>query len=134
MLLSSKTLYLAGTKKLRARYVGRFRVMERIGRTAYRFDLEGRFKQVHNVFHVSYLKKHTPGGSSTTPPEPIQVDGEDYFEVEALLKHRSWGNSWWYLVRWLGYGPEHDEWIHETELADRAEVILRQYKDNHGLH
>ena len=53
MLLSSKTLHLAGTRKLRARYVGPFRVIERIGRTAYRLDLKGRFKQVHNVFHVS---------------------------------------------------------------------------------
>ena len=30
--------------------------------------------------------------------------------------------------------PEHDEWVHEAELADGAEVILRQYKDSHGLH
>ena len=68
------------------------------------------------------------------PPEPIQVEGEDHFEVEALLKHRSRGNSWQYLVRWLGYGPEHNEWVHEAELADGAEAILRQYKDSHGLH
>ena len=94
MLLSSKTLHLAGTRKLRARFVGPFRVMERIGKTAYRLDLKGRFKSIHNVFHISQLKKHIPGGSSTTPPEPIQVEGEEYFEVEALLKHRSRGNSW----------------------------------------
>ena len=60
--------------------------------------------------YVSQLKKHTPGGSSTTPPEPIQIEGEEHFELEALLKHRSRGNSRQYLVRWLGYGPEHDDW------------------------
>ena len=53
MLLFSKTLHLAGTRKLKVRYVGPLRVMECIGRTAYRLDLKGRFKQVHNVFHVS---------------------------------------------------------------------------------
>ena len=73
------------------------------------------------------LKQHIPEGSSTTPPEPIQVQGEDHFEVEALLKHRSRGNSWQYLVRGLGYGLEHDEWILEEELADKAGVILKQY-------
>ena len=53
MLLSLKPLHLAGTGKLRAGYVGPFRVIEHIGRTAYRIDLKVRFKQVHNVFHVS---------------------------------------------------------------------------------
>ena len=80
------------------------------------------------------MKKHIPGGSSISPLEPIQLEGEDYVEVEALLKHKSRGNSWQYLVRWLGYGSEHNEWIHEAELANGAEVSLRQYKDNHGLH
>ena len=53
MLLSSKILHFAGTRKLRARFVGPFRVMEHIGKTAYRLKLQGRFKQVHNTFHVS---------------------------------------------------------------------------------
>ena len=134
MLISSKTLHLAGSRKLRARYVGPFRVMKCIKKTAYRIDLKGRFKQVYNIFHVSQRKKHIPGGSSNTPPEPILVEGKDHFGVEALLMHRSRGNSWQYLVRWLGYRPEHDEWIHEEELADGAGAMLKQYKDTHGLH
>ena len=94
MLLSSKTLHLAGTRKLRARFVGPFRVIERIGKTAYRLDLRGRFKDIHNVFRISQLRKHIPGGSSANPPEPIQVECEEHFEVEALIQHRSRSNSW----------------------------------------
>ena len=93
MLLSSKTLHLAGTRKLRARFIRPFRVVERIRKTAYRLDLRGRFKDVHNVFHVSQLRKHIPGGSSANPPEPIQVEGEKHLEVEALLQCKSIGNS-----------------------------------------
>ena len=93
MLPSSKTLHLTGTRKLRARFVGPFRVMDRIGKTAYRLDLRGRFKDIYNVFYMSQLKKHIPGGSSAHLAEPIQVEGEEHFEVEALLQHRSRGNS-----------------------------------------
>ena len=93
MLLSLKTLHLAGTRKLRARFFGPFRVLECVGKTAYRLDLRGRFKDVHNVFHVSQLKKHIPGGSSENPPEPIQVEGEEHFDIDALLQHRCRGRS-----------------------------------------
>ena len=53
VLLSLKTLHPDGTKKLWARFVGPFSLLERIRKTAYRLDLRGRFKDVHNVFHVS---------------------------------------------------------------------------------
>ena len=76
---------------------------------------------------MSQLKKYILGGSSITPPEPIQVEGEEHFEVESLLQHRNRGNYWQNLVRWLGYGLEHDKWVHEEELADGAGVILKQY-------
>ena len=99
VLLSSKNLHLAGIRKLRARFVGPFRVLERIRKIAYRLELRSRFKDVHNIFHVSQLKKYIPGGSSTNPPKPIQVEGEEYFKVEALLQHRSRSNSRQYLVK-----------------------------------
>ena len=53
VLLSSKELHLAGTRKVWARFVGPFRVLECVGKTAYGLDLRGRFKDVHNVLHVS---------------------------------------------------------------------------------
>ena len=53
VLLSSKKLHLAGTRKLQARFLGLLRVLERVRKTAYRLDLRGRFKDVHNVFHIS---------------------------------------------------------------------------------
>ena len=53
ILLSLNTLHLAGTKKLIARYMEPFKVMECIKRTSYRFDLKNRLKQIQKVFHVS---------------------------------------------------------------------------------
>ena len=95
MLLFSKTLQLAGTRKLRARFVGHFRVMERIGKTEHRLDLKGRFKSICNVFHVFSAEETHPWRLIYYfHLRLIQVEGKEYFEVEALLKHRSRGNSW----------------------------------------
>nr|GFA91529.1 putative reverse transcriptase domain-containing protein [Tanacetum cinerariifolium] len=42
---------------LNPRYVGPFKVLERIGYVAYKLDLPEELSRVHNMFHVSNLKK-----------------------------------------------------------------------------
>ncbi|GJU10553.1 putative reverse transcriptase domain-containing protein [Tanacetum coccineum] len=43
--------------KLNPRYVGPFKVMERVGEVAYKLELPEELSRVHNTFHVSNLKK-----------------------------------------------------------------------------
>ncbi|GJW59886.1 hypothetical protein Tco_0109221 [Tanacetum coccineum] len=43
--------------KLNPRYVGPFKVLERVGDVAYKFELPEELSRVHNTFHVSNLKK-----------------------------------------------------------------------------
>nr|GEX75020.1 putative reverse transcriptase domain-containing protein [Tanacetum cinerariifolium] len=43
--------------KLNPRYVGPFKVFERVGDVAYKLDLPEELSRVHNTFHVSNLKK-----------------------------------------------------------------------------
>ena len=112
MLLNTSNLHLATVRKLRQRFVEPFKVLQRVGKTAYKLDLQGRFTGVHNVFHISQLRPHVPGGSSTKPPQPVEVEGEAQYEVETLLKHRERHCRRQYLVSWTGYVPEHDEWVH----------------------
>ncbi len=58
VLLATTNLHLriTGTHKLIPRWVGPFKVLARMGGTAYRLDLPDCIHQVHNVFHVSPLK------------------------------------------------------------------------------
>ena len=74
------------------RFIGPFRILQKIGETTYKLDLSGgRHRQdlrsIHEVFHVSLLRPHQDNGLGTDVP-PIEVDGEVEFEVEAILDHR----------------------------------------------
>ncbi|GKG01344.1 hypothetical protein Tco_0306049 [Tanacetum coccineum] len=43
--------------KLNPRYVGPFKVLEKVGEVAYKLELLEELSKVHNTFHVSNLKK-----------------------------------------------------------------------------
>jgi len=55
--------------KLSPRYVGPFEILERIGEVAYRIALPPQFSGLHNVFHVSMLRKYV-----ADPPHVIQLE------------------------------------------------------------
>ena len=46
--------------KLSLKYIGPFEILERVGTVAYRLALPSSLSGVHEVFHVSMLRKYTP--------------------------------------------------------------------------
>jgi hypothetical protein len=60
--------------KLSPRYIRPFRITERIGPVAYRLELPEEVNGVHDVFHVSALKKYLADESLKAPLEEIHVD------------------------------------------------------------
>ncbi|KAI3819231.1 hypothetical protein L1987_13056 [Smallanthus sonchifolius] len=70
--------------KLNPRYVGPFKILKRIGPVAYQLDLPERLSGVHNVFHVSNLKKCLADESLAVPLEELHVDEQLRFIEEPV--------------------------------------------------
>nr|GFB41040.1 putative reverse transcriptase domain-containing protein [Tanacetum cinerariifolium] len=68
--------------KLNPRFVGPFKILERIGDVAYKLDLPEELNRVHNTFHVSNLKKcHADEPLAVPKPMEFQVGGKVMLKV-----------------------------------------------------
>nr|GEW41873.1 putative reverse transcriptase domain-containing protein [Tanacetum cinerariifolium] len=65
--------------KLNPRYVGPFKVLERIGDVAYKIDLPEEMSRVHNKFHVSNLKKCHADEPLAVPLDGLHFDDKLHF-------------------------------------------------------
>ena len=74
-----------GTKgKLSSRYIGPFPIVARIGRLAYRLDLPDSMKGVHNVFHVSMLRKYLRDPELRVILEPVTIEQDLTIEARPV--------------------------------------------------
>ncbi|GKE58008.1 putative reverse transcriptase domain-containing protein, partial [Tanacetum coccineum] len=70
--------------KLNPRYVGPFKVMEKVGFVAYKLELPQELSRVHNTFHVSNLKKCYSDEPLEVPLEGLHVDDKLRFMEELV--------------------------------------------------
>jgi hypothetical protein len=69
--------------KLAPRYIGPYEVIEVCGPVAYRIQLPERFSAVHNVFHITQLKKGMP-----VPENEVITEAKACIEPDfSLIEH-----------------------------------------------
>ena len=109
--------------KLSRRFIGPYEILSRVGEVAYRLALPPELSGVHNVFHVSMLRKYMSDPAHVLHHEPLEVrEDATYVEKPAEIvdtKEHTLRNRtvYWVKVRWEHHGPEEATW----ELRDQVE-------------
>ncbi|XP_070041160.1 uncharacterized protein [Nicotiana tomentosiformis] len=72
--------------KLNLRYVGPYRIIQRIGEVAYKLELPPEMSLVHPVFHVTIFKKVVGDPTFIVPVETIEVEEATWEAKEEMKK------------------------------------------------
>ncbi|KAG7007260.1 hypothetical protein G7Y79_00011g031580 [Physcia stellaris] len=131
----------ATSKKIDQQYVGPFLVTEKVGNLAYRLAIPDNWR-IDPIFSVAQLETcPAPGDDPYHRPRPdhpdsVYVEGDTptvkSFEIERLINKRKTAKRGpEYLVRWKGYGPEHDVWRNLPELGNAMDLVW-EYEDAIG--
>ena len=85
---------------------------------------------IHNVFHASLLlpyKETTAHGPNFMQPPPDLIEGEEEYEVEAVINHRHHGcqHQLQYLIKWKDYPSSDNTW--ETAEDVHVDELVKEY-------
>lgn len=102
------------SRKLSHKRLGPFSVNRKVGNGAYRLNLPPSMSRLHPVFNVVKLTlarpDPIPSRRPQPPPLPEIIEGEEEWIVEEILDSKVMNRKLRYLVKWEGFGVEHNSW------------------------
>jgi len=118
------------SKKLDYRKIGRFKILAKIGPRAYKLALPPSMA-IHNTFHISFLEPYQDNGFRSQikePSAPIQIEGEDEYELDDIIDSRLHYNELQYPAKWKGYSLEDDKVWYPAENFNNAEHAVQRFQ------
>ncbi|KAK6120947.1 hypothetical protein DH2020_045316 [Rehmannia glutinosa] len=116
--------------KLKPRYIGPFEILKRVGDLAYQLALPPRLSGVHDVFHISMLRKYVHDPSHIVNYEDMQINDDLSYEEapEAILErkvHKLRNKDISLIkVQWKRHGRNEATWEREEEIRTKYPDFL----------
>ncbi|XP_057522400.1 uncharacterized protein LOC130802407 [Amaranthus tricolor] len=111
--------------KLSPKFIGPFEILKRVGEVAYELALPPGLARVHNVFHVSQLRKYIHDSSHVLVHEPLQIDENLAYEerpiriLDRQVKELRNKRIPQVKVLWSNHHVEEATWESETDMRER---------------
>jgi hypothetical protein len=117
------------SRKLDYRRLGPYRISKCVGESKLAFRLElPPSMRIHPVFHGALLSPYhanTLPGRIQPPPPPVEIEGQQEYEVDEILDSKILRNKLRYLVSWVGYTPNDRTWEPAENLENSTEAVER---------
>ena len=116
--------------KLSPRFIGPFEILQRVGSVAYRLALPPSLQGVHDVFHVSNLRKYVSDPDHVIQHEPLQVkENLTYVEepiriLEKAEKKLRSKSIPYVKVLWKHHRVAEATWELETEMREKYPALF----------
>ena len=83
-------------KALHPKYEGPFEIIQQISPVTFKLQMPAKYRSIHPVFHASKLAPYTEAlisGQKLSLPQPVEIKGNEEWEVEKILQHRKRGRK-----------------------------------------
>jgi len=123
--LTKRVIRFGAREKLSSRYIGPFEILERMGEVAYKLALPPSLEGVHNVFHVSQLRRYIRDESYVLDYLKLELQPDLSYTEQPMaivdrsvktLKNRTIPLV---LVLWNRHSPGEATWERENVIRDR---------------
>ncbi|GAV82284.1 Chromo domain-containing protein [Cephalotus follicularis] len=120
--------------KLTPRFIVPFEILERVGPVAYWLALPPSLADVHNVFHVSMLRKYHPDPSHVLQWEPLELRMDLSFEeipiriLDCRIKQLRSKTIPLVKVLWQYQGVEEGTWEREDDMQAKYPLLFSSYE------
>jgi hypothetical protein len=124
--------------KLAPRFIGPFKILEKRGEVAYQLELSSQLSNVHDVFHVSQLKKCLRVLKEQLPMEDLDAKEDlSYQEYPVKILETSKRVTWnkrikMCKVQWNHHTEEEATWEREEELKVEFPSFFSEPSESRG--